>query len=241
MKKYYLHNGTEQHGPYDFEALKKLNIKAETSIWHEGLSEWTTAGKLEELKDLIKASIPPPFVIKESSSTTQNSSPESVPTDYQAMAMAPKKKHTIFKYAISAVSVVLIVWLGVTLVDRKTPGAASYDSNGSSYKEKVMTVEEIERAEPAKFLSSEGTYNENFWGGKIKVHGVIKNAATVASYKDAVVRITYYSKTKTAVGTNDYIIYETFPPHSQVKFEIKIENYQQVASIGWQVIKATAL
>ena len=83
-------------------------------------------------------------------------------------------------------------------------------------------------------------YNENFWGDKIKVHGVVKNKATVATYKDAVVRVTYYSKTKTELGNKEYTIYEVFPPNSEVKFELKIENYKDVSTIGWDVIQAKA-
>lgn len=33
--------------------------------------------------------------------------------------------------------------------------------------------------------------------GDKKVYGIIKNTATVATYKNAVVKVTYYSKTKT--------------------------------------------
>jgi len=117
-------------------------------------------------------------------------------------------------------------------------------NNGNSsetYVQKVKTVEEIERSQPTNFLSADGNYNENFWGDKIKVHGVIKNKATVAIYKDAVVRVTYYSKTKTALGSNDYTIYEMFPPHSEVPFELKIDNYKDVNSIGWEVVKASPI
>ena len=102
-----------------------------------------------------------------------------------------------------------------------------------------MTIEEIERSQPTKFLNASGNYNENFWGNQIKVHGVIKNSATVASYKDAIVRVTYYSKTKTELIRKEYTIYENFPPHSEVKFELKIENYKDVNTIGWEVIQAT--
>ena len=119
-------------------------------------------------------------------------------------------------------------------------GNGSATTVSQTYQEKVMTVEEIERSQPTNFLTAEGNYNENFWGDKIKVHGVIKNKATVATYKDAVVRITYYSKTKTEIGSKDYTIYDIFPPHSEVKFELKINNYKDVKTIGWEVIQATA-
>ncbi len=61
MKKYYLHNGTEQEGPFYFEELKTKEITSDTPIWFEGLSEWTTADKIQELSVLIVSTSPPLF------------------------------------------------------------------------------------------------------------------------------------------------------------------------------------
>ena len=110
-----------------------------------------------------------------------------------------------------------------------------------TYEQKVMSVEEIERSKPTDFLSASGTYRENFWGDKLKITCVITNKATVATYKDAVVRVTYYTKTKTKLKSNDYSIYEIFPPNSQKTVKLKIDNYQNVASIGWDVIRAVPI
>ena len=65
MKKYYLHNGTEQDGPFSIEELTAKNIKKNTEIWYEGLSDWTTAEKIEDLKVLFKLTSPPPIKKKE--------------------------------------------------------------------------------------------------------------------------------------------------------------------------------
>jgi len=111
--------------------------------------------------------------------------------------------------------------------------------SGNTYEEKVMSVEEIERSQPTNFLTAGGNYNENFWGDKIKVHGTIKNTATVATYKDAVVEVTYYSKTKSEITSERYTIYDYFPPHSEKQFELKITNYEGTNSIGWDVVNAT--
>jgi len=108
-----------------------------------------------------------------------------------------------------------------------------------TYKEKVMTVAEIERSQPTKFLSATGQYRTTLLGNKIKVDCTITNKATVATYKDAIVRVTYYSKTKTVLGTNDYTIYEVFPPTSSKTVRLKIDNYKNVATIGWDVIMAS--
>lgn len=60
MKKYYFNDGTGQQGPFTLEELQAKNINTETPVWYEGLPEWTTAGQVEELKDIL-AHTPPPF------------------------------------------------------------------------------------------------------------------------------------------------------------------------------------
>jgi len=231
MKKYFLHNGTIQEGPFDNEDLRAKNISNDTPIWHEGLSEWTTAGKIEELKDVLKLS-PPPFKTStpppiQKPSSTQNNSIQ-IPIK--------KKSNWIIRVIIAAVI------LGVVLYrfnkNNSNPTVNPYETNGETYQEKVMTVEEIERSQPTNFLTADGNYNENFRRDKIKVHGVITNKATVATYKDAIIRITYYSKTKTELTQEDYTIYNFFPPNSTKNFELKIKNYSNVGSIGWEVIDA---
>jgi len=41
------------------------------------------------------------------------------------------------------------------------------------------------------------------------------------------------------LGTNDYTIYEVFPPTSSKTVRLKIDNYKNVATIGWDVIMAS--
>lgn len=235
MKRFFLHNGTEQQGPFDIEDLKTKNISRETPIWYEGLAEWTTAEKVEDLKTLF-ISTPPPFgTIKVTPPPIQKPKVQSV--------LQPTKKRknrlgTILQLIGIVGAVILIIIFALGYLSNNGDGITSTDTQ--TYQEKVMTVEEIERSQPTNFLTASGNYNENFWGTKIKVHGVINNSATVATYKDAVVKVTYYSKTKTELGSEKYTIYETFPPNSTTKFELKIENYKDVNSIGWEVQSATA-
>lgn len=132
-----------------------------------------------------------------------------------------------------------VVVSGFIIIGLNVYGNWDPSKGDKSYHEKKMTIEDIENSEPLRFLNADGNYNKSFWGTKIKVHGNITNKATVATFKDAVVRITYYSKTKTILGSNDYTIYELFPPNSIKKFELKIKNYKDVNSIGWDVIKAS--
>jgi hypothetical protein len=58
MKKYYLHKGAGQNGPFDIEDLKTKQILKETPIWYDGLSDWTIADKIDELKILFRRTSP---------------------------------------------------------------------------------------------------------------------------------------------------------------------------------------
>lgn len=60
MKKYFLHNGTESSGPFDFEELKAKKITLKTPVWFEGMEKWKFAGEIPEL-DSVFAIIPPLF------------------------------------------------------------------------------------------------------------------------------------------------------------------------------------
>jgi len=239
MKKYYLHNGAEQQGPFEYNDLKAKDITKETPIWHEGLSEWTTAGNIEELNELFKKTTPPSF----SGSATSPPPIEKATTQKTSeVKQATTKKKNKLGLIFQIIGVFGAIMLIATIVNNNLHigDSGSTNTDTQTYEEKVMTVEEIERSQPTNFLMADGNYNESFWGDKIKVHGIIKNTATVASYKDAIVRITYYSKTKTELGSKEYTIYDVFPAQSEVKFELKIENYKDVHSIGWDVITAIA-
>ena len=115
--------------------------------------------------------------------------------------------------------------------------SVGYDS-GDTYQEKILTIEEIECSKPLDFLYADGTYTKNFWGDKFNVDCIIRNKATVVAYKDIVLRVTYYTKTKTVLGNNDYTIYEVFPPNARKTVELKVDNYKNVNTIGWKVINA---
>lgn len=70
MKKYFMHNGTQNTGPFSLEELKKHEITNLTPIWYEGLEEWTTAAQVEELQSLlIKVPIPPKSTVKQDRTT----------------------------------------------------------------------------------------------------------------------------------------------------------------------------
>ncbi|MFA0960498.1 DUF4339 domain-containing protein [Roseivirga sp. BDSF3-8] len=110
-----------------------------------------------------------------------------------------------------------------------------------SYFDDKYSIERYEKARPASFLQADGTYRENFWGNRYKIECKVSNKASVASYKDVVVEFTYYSKTKTVLLIEEKVLYEVFPPNSNKTFDLKLDAYSDVSSIGWKVKSAVAL
>lgn len=220
MKKYFIHNGVEQEGPFDINELRSKKINSQTLIWHEGLSDWTTANNIEEIKEILNS--PPPF---------RNIHKDDKQSDNNSKKGSKKIILTIFiSIFIIAIAVVSIVVINLLNDDNK---------GSESYHDKVMSIEEIEQSQPTNFLYASGTYNENFWGDKFKISCEIINKATVASYKDVIIRVTYYTKTKTKIGSEDHTIYEIFPPTSSKIVDLKVNNYKNVSFIDWEVINAT--
>ena len=145
----------------------------------------------------------------------------------------------------------LIVFLSVLcliLTSCGNSGSSDSSSNhSSSSSDKPKSPEELrqellrqEQFKPTEYLSASGTYRQNFWGDKLKINCEITNKATMATYKDAVIRITYYSKTNSIIGQDDQTVYEIFPANSTKTVQLKINNYKDVSEIGWDVISASA-
>lgn len=58
MKKYFLFDGTTQHGPFDMAELEAKIITAQTMVWFAPLPEWKPAGEIDELKGLLNNKVP---------------------------------------------------------------------------------------------------------------------------------------------------------------------------------------
>src|SRR4051812_12426186 len=89
MKKYFLHDGANQQGPFDIDELRAKNITSETGIWYDGLTNWTTAGESEELKGLFIAT-PPPYA--PSNSNPQPNARKEPATETKTPPVQTKKK-----------------------------------------------------------------------------------------------------------------------------------------------------
>ncbi len=73
------------------------------------------------------------------------------------------------------------------------------------------------------------------------IYGTIKNSATLAKFKDVVLKVTFFSQTNTAIETKDYIIYEFYSANSTNSFELKIRPPEAMTTFDIEVKNATAV
>lgn len=95
-----------------------------------------------------------------------------------------------------------------------------------------------EQRAPEDYLGVDGTYRRNFIN-QLVLEGDIASAATLATYKDPVLSVTWYSKTQTEIGTQQYPVYELLRPHGTTHFKLKTSAPGEVASVAMSISGAT--
>ncbi|MBF8962113.1 hypothetical protein I0P70_02545 [Pontibacter sp. FD36] len=114
---------------------------------------------------------------------------------------------------------------------------SGYSNSHTSYEEAKLTLEEQERMYPSNFLSTDGTHRKNLLGEWV-MEGTVKSTASVATYKDVELAISYYSKTETLLGTERQTVYDYFRPGAKVKYKLKSYGIKGAKKIGVEVINA---
>jgi hypothetical protein len=69
MDGYFIHDGNIQQGPFTVDQLKEKSIRRDTPVWKKGLTDWTRAGDIIELKSLFE-NTPPAFQIPSRTTTS---------------------------------------------------------------------------------------------------------------------------------------------------------------------------
>jgi hypothetical protein len=142
MRKYFIHNGQSELGPFDFEQIKTMQLKGETPIWYEGLQIWTVANNVEELKSILNTTIMPP---KFENFPQQNINPPifSKPSFENSQNFVPKKKKTL-RNVLIGIGVVAVLFFSLVIYASINTDP-SYDENGEFISSENMDNQDSER------------------------------------------------------------------------------------------------
>ncbi len=116
------------------------------------------------------------------------------------------------------------------------PADKKFDNK--SYEQVKESLAEKEKKSPAKFISVSSHKRKNLIGQTV-VLGSLTNLATVCSYKDVELRLSFYSKTAVKLDEGLETVYENIGPGKTVKFKTKYFAPKGTDSVAVSVNKAT--
>lgn len=111
------------------------------------------------------------------------------------------------------------------------------DKKKDKYEQTKETLEETEKKSPVRFLAVEGNDRRNILGQTV-IKGTLINKATIASYKDVDVELSFYSKTGALLEKDHEVIYETIAPGDSKNFKTKYFAPKGTDSVAMKILGA---
>lgn len=114
-----------------------------------------------------------------------------------------------------------------------------YDIKKSNdqYEKGKLSIEEIEKKNPERFLSVSASNRKNLLGQTV-IKGTIFNNAKMIPYKDVEIKLFFYSKTATLLEEDHETIYETINPGGSQGFKSKYFAPKGTDSVALKVVTA---
>lgn len=117
--------------------------------------------------------------------------------------------------------------------------SANSERPSDKYEEKKKSLEQTERENPLQFLRIEGDNHVNLLNQEV-VEGEITNKATLASFKDIEVRITFKSSSGSTIEKAIKTVNDVVRPGKTVSFKFKMKKPKGTASVAVDITGATA-
>ncbi len=105
------------------------------------------------------------------------------------------------------------------------------------YEQTKESLEQTEKKNPRRFLSVIGNDRKNLIGQRV-IKGTVSNTATVASYKDVDIELSFFSKTGALLEKDHEVIYETIAPGSSTHFKTKYFAPKGTDSVAMKIVAA---
>ncbi len=117
--------------------------------------------------------------------------------------------------------------------DDKTAESKAKDK----YEQTKETLEQTEKKNPKRFLTVQGSDRKNLIGQRV-IKGTISNKATVASYKDVDIELSFYSATGALLEKDHEVIYETIAAGGSTSFKTKYFAPKGTDSVAMKIVGA---
>jgi hypothetical protein len=225
MKKYFIHNGELENGPFNIEELTTMQIKGDTPIWYEGLPNWTTASNVEELKSIIASNALPPKFDNFAHQNTSMHPPSFNKTNTESKVVDNSKKSKTIRNVVIGLSALILAIIAFSFMTSQPSTAEIELSNIKS----DSIIKEDKRASINAAITDKNKKYRNNWSDYISVApndftyyniGGIENLQIIATNKteykidEINVTICYEMDNGECFKTEEITIYN-IPPKSQ--------------------------
>jgi hypothetical protein len=109
----------------------------------------------------------------------------------------------------------------------------------AKYEEKKASMEEIERESPQKFLKITGSHHGNLLNQTV-VEGEITNKATLISYRNIQVQVSFLDKDGAVIEKEKEILDDLVKPGATSDFKIKTGHIKGANSVKIEILNAVA-
>ena len=207
MKKYFIHDGQKQLGPFSAMELIEKGITKCTPVYTSGLGRYVRAAEIPMLNDAFSSS-----------------ADELKKIDIEPGSQLSKPKFIFTKNILVAVIILLVAGISIVLwqmqgdiVDAPlTVNKISVSTKKDPQLSKTE-LEQKEAASPLEYLSVHGKMHKNLIGKKI-IKGSVTNMASLASYKDLQMAVIFLSGTQTELQTQQFFVNGIVSPNNKISF-----------------------
>jgi hypothetical protein len=243
---YFYIKNKKEIGPLSFTEISDL-ITSDTIVWREGMEDWKKAKEIDDFSEILATKefkpTPPPYI---------------TPPSYRQKTKGNRK----LIYISTSIVVLLAIALTIVFIikDKASDSNASKEddsafrsdrtkstsSQSSSYNSqpRQLTEEELHQQliqkqarSPQDYLYASNSIRYNLLNEMI-IEGKIYSTATVATYKDIVLTILFYSKTGTLLGKKEYTFYDYISPNGNISYKVKLGYPYNTSYVEAKIFKA---
>lgn len=133
--------------------------------------------------------------------------------------------------------IIPVLILGFVFAACGSDEKANDKKDKDKYEQSKESLEQTEKKNPTRFLTVEGSNRKNLMRQTV-VKGIITNTATVASFKDVDVELSFYSETGALLLKDHEVVYKVIAPGSSENFKYKTYAPKGSDSVVMKIVSA---
>ncbi len=246
MKSYFIRQDNKPQGPYSIDQLKEMKLKPTVLVWVEGLKQWIKALEIPELQQEL-FSPAPQFAAHVSPAAVNN-----------GVLRSRKKYFALLKNLKTILAVIALIIATLLLIELKrskprsataknesveTSAALNQTSLSQATKASSQAKKDdrqLEMGNPAAYIKSEISWRKNLVGNVV-LEGTLRSVATLATFKDPVLLVTWLSKSNENLGSKQYTVDKELKAGETITFKIKVSAPSKIGDVRATVVSATAV